>query len=130
MLSLFELYISLWSYLFVSNLKDFEKKKFKMWREKRNIKFLQNWVHRAFIGRYVYLLQDLNYLYQVVLNMTEANLDGNGYWYSLKNHEDDNDPLVPPTPDQSPHSSFRFKGSRGPGETTEQGLSFCYRKDF
>ncbi|KAK2551493.1 Regulating synaptic membrane exocytosis protein 2 [Acropora cervicornis] len=66
----------------------------------------------------------------VVLNMTEANLDGNGYWYSLKNHEDDNDPLVPPTPDQSPHSSFRFKGSRGPGETTEQGGSPSYGSDY
>ncbi|XP_044180838.1 rab-3-interacting molecule unc-10-like isoform X8 [Acropora millepora] len=67
---------------------------------------------------------------EVVLNMTEANLDGNGYWYSLKNHEDDNDPLVPPTPDQSPHSSFRFKGSRGPGETAEQGGSPSYGSDY
>ena len=56
--------------------------------------------------------------------MSEANRDGNGYWYPLKNHDDDNDPLVPPTPNQSPHNSFRFKGPRGPGEAaTEQGLS-------
>lgn len=56
--------------------------------------------------------------------MSEANLDGNGYWYPLKNHDDDNDPLVPPTPNQSPHNSFRFKGPRGPGEAaTEQGMS-------
>lgn len=56
--------------------------------------------------------------------MSEANLDGNGYWYPLKNHDDDNDPLVPPTPNQSPHNSFRFKGPRGPGEpTTEQGMT-------
>ena len=59
---------------------------------------------------------------QVVLNMAEANLDGNGYWYPLKNHEDENDPLVPPTPNQSPHNSFRFKGQRGPGEPVEQGV--------
>ena len=38
LLSLFKIYISLWSYLFVSNRKDFEKKKLKMWREKRNNK--------------------------------------------------------------------------------------------
>ena len=57
--------------------------------------------------------------------MSEANLDGNGYWYPLKNHDDDNDPLVPPTPNQSPHNSFRFKGPRGPGEAaTEQGVSY------
>lgn len=61
---------------------------------------------------------------QVVMHMSEANLDGNGYWYPLKNHDDDNDPLVPPTPNQSPHNSFRFKGPRGPGEpATEQGMN-------
>ncbi|XP_068735837.1 regulating synaptic membrane exocytosis protein 1-like isoform X2 [Montipora capricornis] len=70
------------------------------------------------------------FLGEVVLNVAEANLDGNGYWYPLKNHEDENDPLVPPTPDQSPHNSFRFKGSRGPGETTEQGGSPGYGSDY
>ena len=61
---------------------------------------------------------------QVVLGMAEANLDGNGYWYPLKNHEDDNDPLVPPTPNQSPHNSFRFKGARGAGEpVSDQGMT-------
>ena len=58
--------------------------------------------------------------------MSEANLDGNGYWYPLKNHDDNNDPLVPPTPNQSPHNSFRFKGPRGPGEpATEQGMTLA-----
>ena len=54
--------------------------------------------------------------------MAEANLDGNGYWYTLKNHEDENDPLVPPTPNQSPHNSCKLKGPRGPGEPGEQGI--------
>ena len=65
---------------------------------------------------------DLFLSLQVVLSMAEANLDGNGYWYTLKNHEDENDPLVPPTPNQSPHSSFKLKGPRGPGEPGEQGM--------
>jgi len=67
---------------------------------------------------------------EVVLSMAEANLDGNGYWYPLKNHEDENDPLVPPTPNQSPHSSFRFKGQRGPGEPVEQAGSPGYGSDY
>lgn len=64
----------------------------------------------------------LDYFYQVVLSMAEANLDSNGYWYPLKNHDDENDPLVPPTPNQSPHNSFRYKGPRGPGEPVDQGM--------
>ncbi|XP_022806322.1 regulating synaptic membrane exocytosis protein 2-like isoform X6 [Stylophora pistillata] len=68
---------------------------------------------------------------EVVLSMTEANLDGNGYWYPLKNHEDDNDPLVPPTPNQSPHNSFRFKGARGAGEPgSDQAGPTGYGSDY
>nr|XP_058949787.1 rab-3-interacting molecule unc-10-like isoform X6 [Pocillopora verrucosa] len=68
---------------------------------------------------------------EVVLSMSEANLDGNGYWYPLKNHEDDNDPLVPPTPNQSPHNSFRFKGARGAGEpVSDQAGPTGYGSDY
>ena len=48
--------------------------------------------------------------------MTEANLDGNMYYYPLRSHDEDGEPLVPSTPtNQSPHSSFRVKGQRGAG---------------
>ncbi|KAK3697739.1 hypothetical protein QZH41_001479 [Actinostola sp. cb2023] len=53
---------------------------------------------------------------EIVINMPEANLDGNTYWYPLKTHDENGEPLAPPTPNQSPQSSFRAKGQRGPGE--------------
>ena len=66
--------------------------------------------------------------------MAEANLDGNGYWYPLKSHDDENDPLVPSTPNQSPHNSFKFKTPRGPGDPVDQGtlhgLFYCPNSFF
>ena len=52
--------------------------------------------------------------------MLDANLDGNMYYYSLRSHDEDGEPLTPSTPtSQSPHSSFRAKGQRGPGGESE-----------
>lgn len=53
---------------------------------------------------------------QAIIHMVEANLDGNPYWYPLRTHDENGEPLAPPTPNQSPQSSFRSKGQRGPGE--------------
>ncbi|XP_032240219.1 regulating synaptic membrane exocytosis protein 2 isoform X4 [Nematostella vectensis] len=58
---------------------------------------------------------------EVVINMTEANLDGNPYWYNMKSHDENGDPLNPPTPTQSPQGSFRSKGQRGPGDLGPMG---------
>lgn len=72
-------------------------------------------------GNWFFLCQ-----FQIIINMVEANLDGNLYWYPLKTHDENGEPLAPPTPNQSPQSSFRAKGQRGPGEIGMKNLPLLY----
>lgn len=66
---------------------------------------------------------------QALIHLAEANLDGNAYWYPLKTHDENGEPLAPPTPNQSPQSSFRSKGHRVPGDTGESSDSYTAKKD-